>query len=198
MCWSQRHERHTNSAVSPVAHLPRHTAGLLALSWAGVGTAWLLGSAGLGSHVGTQTQLPYVSWESPPFYMVGTCRLSGCISRVSKGFRDKRSRPRHQKRVEWPPPSTLCKGLGGMAICKLWDGPGLANTREFHSNPGSEIQDHFVLWDKDLGPLSRWMDTARAEEGQAGGGCCSQRRGPEGEMALLWPRVPGPPGCFPW
>ena len=100
--------------------------------------------------------------------------------------------------VEWPPPSTLCKGLGGMAICKLWDGPGLANTREFHSNPGSEIQGHFVLWDKDLGPLSRWMDTARAEEGQAGGGCCSQRRGPEGEMALLWPRVPGPPGCFPW
>lgn len=67
LCWSQRHERHTSSAVSPVVHLPRHTAGLLALSWAGVGTAWLLRPAGLGSHVGTQTQLPYVSWESPPF-----------------------------------------------------------------------------------------------------------------------------------
>ena len=95
------------------------------------------------------------------------------------------ARSRHRKRVERPPLSTLCKGLGGMTTCKLWDGPRLANIRGSHSNPGIKIQSHFVLWDKDLGPLSRWMDTARPEEGQAGGGCYSQREGPEGEMALL-------------
>lgn len=75
---------------------------------------------------------------------------------------------------------------------------GWTHTRAPHSNPGIKIQGHFVLRDKDLGPLSRWMDMARAEEGQAGGGCCSQRGGPESEMALLWLRVPGQPGCFPW
>ena len=184
-CWSQRHERCTSSAVSPVTPLPLTHCRSACLEPGQLGTAWLLGPAGLGSHVSTQTQLPYASWESPPFYMVGTCRLSGCISRVSNGVRDKGSRSRHRKRVERPPLSTLCKGLGGMTTCKLWDGPRLANIRGSHSNPGIKIQSHFVLWDKDLGPLSRWMDTARPEEGQAGGGCYSQREGPEGEMALL-------------
>lgn len=178
----------------PVTPLPLTHCRSACLEPGRLGTAWLLGPAGLGSHVGTQAQLPYASWESPPFYVVGTCRLGGCISRVSNGVRDKGSRSRHQKRVERPPLSTLCRGLGGMTTCKLWDGPRLANIRGSHSNPGIKIQSHFVLWDKDLGPLSRWMDTARAEDGQAGGGCYSQRGGPEGEMALLWLRVPGLPG----
>lgn len=93
-------------------------------------------------------------------------------------------RPEHWKPVGQPHTCVHpVQRLGGRATCKLWDGPRLANTRGASLNPGIKIQGHFVYGIKISGPLSRWMDMARAEEGQAGGDFSGARR----PKRVRWP-----------